>query len=451
MPRCNVYVILIALFLYALTSGVTLRDRLLISTLHRLEHTALFEPSEKDLFEGAMTGMTRMLANEYGDHYSMYVPSSMQSGYEDILENRYEGLGFLSSIFEEDGQKKLYIGYPLYGAASYRAGLRSGDQIVQIDGTHIADQSNSEIFALLKQHSETRLSILPFGQTESKEFVVQRERIHSDSVEGEYFDSGKRIFQLETHPHIGYIRITSFNPMTAMEFSAALESMMQSGVESFILDLRENSGGDVGSCIQIAQMLMSPEKGRDVVVTVRPRRGAEQSRTLLSGTQRCTLPMVVLINGESASSTEILAAALQDHRRATIVGTRSFGKGVIQNIFPLPFQSGILQLTVAEYRRPNGAGIHRRINAEDSDEWGVTPDIIVELTESEQSAVMDYRMLRSSVISEERTAVLEHFRRLFIEQENDKGEDSEIQPFDFTGGAPYYDVQLEEAVNVLQR
>jgi C-terminal processing protease CtpA/Prc len=121
---------------------------------------------------------------------------------------------------------------------------------------------------------------------------------------------------------------------------------------------------------------------------------------------------------------------------------RSFGKGVIQGIIELPFQSGLLQLTNAEYRRPNGGAIHRRKNAEDSDDWGVIPDNMVELTETEQSAVIQYRRLRSNVLSPKRSAVLEQFRQQMI----DKHQNEE---FDFPGTAPYYDPQLDEAIRVL--
>jgi len=451
MPRSNFYIILLTLLVYALTSGVTLQDRLLISTLHRLERTAYFEPSALNLFEGAMSGMTDVLADDYGDHYTRYIPPSHQSGYQDNLDNQYEGLGFLTRIHEADGKKQLFIGYPHYNAPAHRAGLRSGDQVVQIDNTTIAEQSNSEILELLRRQPETHLSVLPFGQTDPKNFVVLREKIRLDSVEGDYFDSDKRVFHLEAHPKIGYIRITSFSPTTAKEFGDALDSMMQSGVESFILDLRNNSGGDVSSCVQVAQMLMSPTADQNVFVTVRPRRGFEHNRTLTQGTQRCTLPMVVLIDGETASASEILAAALQDHRRATIVGTRSFGKGVIQNIIELPFQSGLLQLTVAEYRRPSGAGIHRRVNAADADDWGVLPDRVVEVSESERSAILQYRLLRSNLISAEHSAVLERFRQQIAEKQNGgkEGDALESKPLKFTGAAPYYDVQLDEAVRVL--
>jgi C-terminal processing protease CtpA/Prc len=154
--------------------------------------------------------------------------------------------------------------------------------------------------------------------------------------------------------------------------------------------------------------------------------------------------MVVLINGETASSSEILAAALQDHRRATPVGTRSFGKGVIQGIMTLPFQSGMLQLTDSEYARPSGAGIHRRKGMANSDAWGVLPDHIVELSQAEQSAVNQYRALRSLVISTDRSAVLDQFRQQIVNEQSQEGN------FQFTGTAPYYDLQLEEAIKVLQ-
>ena len=455
MPRFNFYLILFVLFVYALTAGVTLRDRLLISTLHRIERNAYVEPSAKDLFEGAMAGMAEVLSDKFGDGYSLYVPPGRQMDYRDLLENQYEGLGLSIRLHEEGEEKKFLIGYPYHDSPAYRAGLRSGDQVLQIDGVSVADKAKDEFFKLLRQQerSEIILSVLPFGEIIPKDFLVRRERIHFDSVEGDYCDSDGRVFCLETYPKIGYVRITSFSTTTAKEFGNALERMMQSGAESFILDLRNNPGGDVWNCIQVVRMLIAPNSGGNVIVMSQYR--AWQFRrgyfNLIEGTQRCILPMVVLINGESASSTEILAAALQDHQRATIVGTRSFGKGVIQGIFDLPFQSGILQLTDSEYRRPNGTPIHRKTNAADSDDWGITPDKIIETSETEQSAVEEYRLLRSNILSVQRLAVLEQFRQqITVKQNNEnKKEALEQKQFEFTGTAPYYDLQLDEAIKIL--
>ena len=451
MPRFNLCLILGVALLYVLTAGVTLRDRLLIATLHRIERNAYAEPSAKELFEGAMTGMIDVLSYDHGDYYSMYIPPSGQSKYLDELENRYEGLGLALRIYEEGEKKKVFITYPRFNSPAYRVGLRSGGQILQIDGASLEDKSSAEIFDLLRQQQEfeTQLSVVPFGQTEPEEFVVYREQIQSDSVEGDYFDTDKRVFCLEAHPNIGYIRITSFSTATDKELDDALESMIESGAEFFILDLRDNSGGDLWNCIRCARMLMKPSsESGNVIVTVRDRNGTErlfQHRyNLIEGTQRCTLPMVVLIDGDTASASEILAAALQDHRRATVVGVRSFGKGVIQNIVNLPFQSGMLQLTKEEYRRSSGGKIHRKMNDTDSSEWGVIPDKIVELSNEERSAVMEYRSWRSNVVASERSAVLDQFRQKILE-----GTDSESATNTLTGTAPYYDVQLDEAIKIL--
>ena len=451
MPRSHFYIILCAALVYALTAGVTLRDRLLVATLHRIERNAYFEPAAKDLFEGAMSGMANVLSEEFGDGYSLYIPPSRETIYRDNLDNQYEGFGIAVRLHTDETEEKenqFFIDYPQYDSPAYRAGLRSGDRILQINDTPLADKTLNETLRLLRRQteSEARLSVLPFGQTEPKDFLVQRERIHSDSVEGDYFDSDKRFFCLEAHPQIGYLRITSFSRTTAKEFGDALGEIMQSGAKSFILDIRDNPGGDVWNCIQIARMLMSPDTvAGNVVATVQDREGMRQFRhrhfVLVEGAQRCTLPMVVLINGESASASEILAAALQDHRRATLVGTRSFGKGIIQGIFELPFHSGILQLTDSGYLRPNGANIHRKKDAADSDDWGVIPDKIVAMSEAAQSSMTAYRSLRSNVISAERLAVLDQFRRQVTAKQD--GE------FEFTGTAPYYDPQLDEAIKVL--
>ena len=439
VPRYNIYIILCAVLVYVLTAEVTLRDRLLISSLHRIERNAYFEPSAKDLFEGAMTGMAKVLSDEY----SQYIPPSRETIYRDRLDNRYEGFGISVRLHEEERENKFFIASVQHGSPAYRSGLRSGDQILQIDGIPLADKTHGETFQLLRQQTESkmRLTVMPFDQTEANDFLVGRERIHTDSVVGDYFDTDGRVFRLEAHPQIGYIRITSFSGTTAQEFDDALSSMMQNEVESFILDLRDNPGGDVWSCILIARMLMTPDTvAGNIIVTVQDREGTQRFRhrhfVLVEGSQRCALPMVVLIDGESASASEILAAALQDHHRATVVGTRSFGKGIIQSIIDLPFQSGILQLTDSEYRRPNGAPIHRQRNAVDSDDWGVIPDKTVELTEAELLAVLSYRSLRSNVISDQRLAVLEQYRQ-------------QVGEIETIGTAPYFDPQIDEAIRVL--
>ena len=446
MPRFNLYLILFAILVYALTAGVTLRDRLLISTLHRIERNAYFEPSAKELFEGAMLGMTVALF-DHGDAYSFYIPPSKQVAYQDRADNRYDGLGILLRTLTEGEEKKHIIAFPFPEAPAYRAGLRSGDQIVQVDDTSVVDKSDDEVLELLKQHRDAglRLSFLPFGQAESKEIFVRAEKYHYGSVTGGYFDSDKQIFCLEAHPQIGYIWITSFSGTTAKEFGDALEQMTQRRVESLILDLRNNPGGDVWNSVQVVKMLIPPGFHRNIIVTSRDRSGRERSFTLKEREQRTTLPMVVLIDGDTASSSEIVAAALQDHQRATVVGTRSFGKGIIQGIFDLPFQSGMMQLTDAEYRRPNGAAIHRRVNAADTDNWGINPDSVVELSEAEQSAVTQYRELRVRAISTERSAVLDILRQQII----DKRSEEEGKPFEFTGAYPYYDLQLDEAIKIL--
>ena len=443
MPRFNFYLIFGAFLAYVLTSGVTLRDRLLISTLNRIERNAYVCPTAKDLFEGAMSGLVDVL-EEYGDEYSSYIPSGWQAHYLDKVNNRYEGFGISIRLYEDGEKKAVYISYPLFDSHAYRQGLRSGDQILQIDGVPVANFTDIEDVKKSKGEGKREfcLSVLPFGQTEPKEFSLHLEKLHFDSVEGDYRDTdGQQVFCLETHPRVGYIRITSFTETTAEEFGIALDRMMHSGAESFILDLRDNGGGDVWNCVQIARMLLSPDSERNVIVSVQSRNGSKRSWTLNQGTQRCSLPMAVLIDGETASSSEILAAALQDYRRATIVGTRSFGKGVIQGVITLPFQSGILQLTDSEYRRPGGGAIHRKQNAEDSDEWGIIPDVTIEFSESERAAVLQYRSLYSNVISSERLAVLGQFRKEIIAEQ--EGE------FEYTGMAPYYDAQLDQAIDIV--
>ena|GEM_PF-305764 len=466
MSQFNLISILIAGLLYVLTSGISLQDRLLVEMRHKMTLHAFVEPSADALFDGAMAGMVRTMNEQYGDHYSLYIPPSKQTQYTDSFANIFEGFGMTTRISTQDNEKTVVIDYPLLNSPAYHAGIRSGDRILKIDGEDFADKTNSEIMHLFRQsrEAESALSVIPFGQTETKEILISREKHRHDSIEGDYYeidgDTPGRVFFLEDHPQIGYVHITSFVESTHTEFGQALATIKQAGTEAFILDLRGNSGGDVLSSVQVARMLIAVNSQLDaphdnLIATVRSRHGIDRKRIrniLPPYEQLYDIPMVVLINSETASSAEIVAAALQDYRRATVVGTRSFGKGVIQSITVLPFQLGALQLTEAEYLRPSGAGIHRKRFVSETDVWGVLPDITVEFTKPQKEFVSAYRSLRSNVVSTQRQLVLDDFRQYFSGQHGwpyPTPDEEPSSPNDFVGTAPYYDPQIDKAIEVL--
>ena len=497
MPRENFALILLALVLYALCARITLRDRILVETLHRIERKALAEPSAKLLFEGAMSGMTRQLNVRLSDVYSAYIPPVDQSDYEAGLENRFDGIGIVYRQNPID--KGSEILYPIPDSPAFEVGIRSGDRILSVNGKDTKDLSFGEVSDLFRddKNGKVELSIVRFGKTEPEKIRVRRDRILKASVEGDRIDGeGKRIFHLETEPDIAYLRITTFSDRTAGEVREALEQIKKDGRKSIIIDLRDNAGGYVSTSVEVAGLFLSPKSDRDVIVSTRHRDGTTKYAYYVPENSRiCTLPMVVMIDGETASAAEILSAAMQDYHRAEIVGTRSFGKGVVQEIFPLPLGSGTLQLTDASYWRPSNKNIHRKHDAREGDEWGVTPDAegLLKISGSQRYATLQIRDRRSNTVSDKADKLIEEFRdRLpeeikayrkeldryrnfekdvdldenpFInivldddetepaeEKNEEKAEEKKNdEPFVLQGNAPYYDPQLDRALEVLKR
>lgn len=490
MPRLNFWILLTAVLLYFLCSGTTLRDRLLIHSLHRIEENALVEPSPKLLFEGAMGGMVHKLYDPLEDDYSAFIPNVDRKEYEEGLDNRFDGIGIIYDKSSKDEEPEII--YPVLHSPAYHAGLRSGDRIRSVDGHATRHLSRNEVFELFKGEidREVVLSVVPFGKTEAVEFRVRRAPIQRESVEGDGVDpEGKRRFRLSTDPEIGYVRITAFSAQTALELRDVLAELEQSDagqpdIQGLILDLRNNPGGYVDVCVRIAEMFVQPVDGMDVIVSTRARDGQIKSVHRARKNDRVfTLPMTVLIDEKSASAAEILSACLQDYGRATIVGTRSFGKGVVQEIFHLPFNSGTLQLTDASYWRPSGQNIHRSRNATESDAWGVTPDEegLLPVSVWQHFAQLQIRERCSNLVSDDESAYWKNYldrlkkeidekikirgdlkkleekldvEEVFVAETTEDEEPAEIEstePFTLKGNAPYYDPQLDRAVELLKR
>ena len=454
MPQFNFQILLFAVLCYVLCSGVTIRDRVLIDALHRIERQSLVRPTERQLFESAMHGMFGFLEMQ-GDDYSVYVPYSEQKGYEESLDNRFEGVGI---VFRQNPLSKVpEIVYPFVDSPAWNAGLRAGDQIVAVAGEKTDEIPFHKISQLIKGPlgTEVVLSVLRRNAQEPIDISVKRAPIQRDSVEGFSLDNnGKRVFTLPTEPQFAYLRITAFSDRTVGEVETALRQILGDKKKGLLLDLRGNPGGYIASSVAIANFFVQPNDEYDLVVSTRYRNGSVKGRYRAFKEGRFfDLPMVVLIDGHSASAAEILSACLQDYRRATIVGTRSFGKGTVQEIFDLPLHSGKYQLTDASYWRPSGRNIDRAKGAGDDEEWGVTPDPegLVPASEEQQFAQEMLRDRRSNIVASEADGILaDLLKQLSEEVELARSEKQEQpQPFQLEGTPPYYDPQLEKALEIL--
>jgi carboxyl-terminal processing protease len=222
-----------------------------------------------------------------------------------------------------------------------------------------------------------------------------REVINTESVLGDRRDKdGSWLFRLESDPRIAQIRITSFGDRTAAEFANVMSKLSMDGVRAIVIDLRNNPGGPLDAAVAVCRMLLPEGKA---IVETRGRGQVLLHRYLSTADGKFTeLPTAVLVDQNSASAAEIVAACLQDHGRAIVVGQRSYGKGTVQQLLPLESGKSLLKLTWASFWRPSGANIHRAVGVPDDAKWGVSPDAGYErkLSPEEFKTYLTYREMR---------------------------------------------------------
>ena len=325
------------------------------------------------LYQAAMTGMVESL-----DRYSSYIPPEEFTQFQNIITQEFGGLGII--IDGPPQSEKLVIVTPLYGTPAYDAGLEPGDAIVSIDSKTTAGLDISAVSQMLRgpEGSAVRLEIEREGQPEKLTFEVKRAAIELESVVGDRRNLNARwSFSLESDPRIGYFRINTFGEKTVNELRAALATV-KSDMKAVILDLRDNAGGLLTSAAEICDMFLND----GTIVTTRGRDGVlyEEIKAKPGTEVDNSVPIVVIINDESASASEIVAACLKDRGRAAIVGQRSFGKGSVQNVVELDSGRSGLKLTTAKYYPPSGRNIHRTTESKPEDVWGVQPDEGLEIT-----------------------------------------------------------------------
>lgn len=318
-------------------------------TLTTIQADYVEQLSPKDLIYGSLKGMLSTL-----DPHSQFLDPDEYKELKTETEGKFGGLGIEISI--RDGL--LTIITPLEDTPAWKAGIKAGDRIVKIEDELTKDITLSEAVKKLRGKPKTDITITILREEEFKilEFTITREIIHIEDVKHtQILKDG-----------VGYIRLTEFREDSAKAFREALDDLKKQAADSLILDLRNNPGGLLNVAIKITEEFL-PE-GKTIVSTKGRRRS---QNTVTKSTNRNHLtewPMVVLINEGSASGSEILAGALKDNKRAIILGTKSFGKGSVQSVIPLPDGSG-LRLTTSKYFTPSGESIHGT---------GIEPDIVVD-------------------------------------------------------------------------
>jgi carboxyl-terminal processing protease len=363
------------------------------SGLTTIQTGALERVPGEELFDGAMHGMVDVL-RRHGDEHSQYLPGDEAEPLRSEIRQQFGGIGV--QIHLAGDPARLTIARPPDpGTPADRARLRAGETILAIDDEPTDGMNLLNGLTLLRGDpgSPVRLTV-QWENAEPRTVELVREIINIESILGDVHDAdGKWQFRRADDPRIAHVRIVMFGDRTAEELRYVLDRLTSEGVEAAVLDLRDNAGGALEAAVAVCDLLLPA--GQTVVET-RGRGGVLLERYVTTGSgQFRDLPLALIINRDSASAAEIVAACLQDHRRAVIVGERSHGKGTVQQLLPLGEKS-LLKLTWAGFWRPSGANIHRGVGDADDGNWGVVPDEGHELRLSteEYAAYHEYRSER---------------------------------------------------------
>ena len=368
MPPRNFNVILFSIVV-GILCHFTYRDTrtasILGEAIELIDQNYVESVDRRELVIAAMQGVVSTL-----DQHSSYFAVDQYASFQDNMHQEFAGIGIY--VVQPDPAEPVRVLTPIVNSPALRAGVLPNDSIVEVDGVDVSAMEIKEVSDRLKGPIGTKVRMLVRRGQETKSLTVQRDTIELESVVGDHRNADNEwVYRLESEPRIAYIRMTSFGEKTQQELEGILLDL-DNDFDGLILDVRGNSGGLLYSAKDVCDMFLS-EGG---IVSTRARDGRlEEALFATPGTRvRMDKPIAVLIDGNSASASEILAACLQDNNRAIVVGTRSYGKGTVQEVMPLEYGRSALRLTVARYYRPNNKNIHRTEDATEEDEWGVTPD-----------------------------------------------------------------------------
>lgn len=330
------------------------QTRLIAEVMERVRSDYVEPIDDKELMDGAIRGMVAGL-----DRHSEFLDADEYRDIRNSTSGKYSGVGL--EVSTQDGA--ILVIAPIDGTPAQRAGLMSGDEIIEIDGVSVRNDGLNDAIERMRGHAGTpvTIKIRRPDHDDPLTFNLTRQKIQVASVRYEILQ-----------PSYGYVRLSQFNESTANEVGKAIDDMTdevqkQTGdmLAGLIIDLRNNPGGILDSAVEVSDLFLN----EGIIVTAegrtpesRFRRNAEQGDIMDGGT------VVVLVNGGSASASEIVAGALQDHDRALIIGTTTFGKGLVQTVMPLS-RGRAIKLTTSHYYTPSGDSIH---------DTGVMPDIVVE-------------------------------------------------------------------------
>ena len=308
------------------------------------------DPTKKELYQAAIAGMV----NSLNDPYSEYFSKEDFESFSEDMDGNYVGVGM--SIDKKKGEPLVVVS-PFIGSPASKAGMKIGDKVIKVDNKDIIALTSTEAVKLLKGEKGTKvvLDVVREGTKEPFKVEIVRDEIKLEFVESKMLDN-----------KIGYVSLLRFGNDTGKEIEAHIKKLQAQGMKSLIFDLRSNPGGSLGEAQDISSLFIKQK----LVVLLKYKDGSkkEYNRTFQN---LGDFPLVVLVNGGSASASEIVTGALKDYKRALIIGEKTFGKGIVQQIIPIGDGEAI-KLTIAQYFTPKGNYIHEK---------GIEPDIKVEMNE----------------------------------------------------------------------
>ena len=305
------------------------------------------QTDDVNLIDGAIDGMVKSL----GDPHSNYLSPKMYQSLKEQTQGSFAGIGVVMGM---DNNKNIKIVAVMEDSPGQKAGLAEGDQIIAVDGTPVTEMAFDEVAAHVRGEPGTDVVLTIMRDGTQQDYTITRDNIKLKTVGHEMLDN-----------NIGYIQIVSFSEDTAQEFMDAYTDLQNQGMQGLVLDLRNNPGGLLGACVDIAKNLVP--KGD--IVSIVDKDGNKEVYS--SDLEQVQYPVAVLINKNSASASEILSGAIQDTKSGVIIGETSYGKGSVQTILPM-MDDDAVKLTIAKYYTPSGRSI---------DGVGITPDIEVKLDE----------------------------------------------------------------------
>lgn len=368
--KINIYVILMiatfflgSMFPFAYSGVDTGLDQLkiLVDVMGKIQDNYVEEKDAKDLVKGALYGMAGRL-----DEFSEFIDVDNMKTMREETKGEFGGVGMrLSSALKGE----LIVVTPLPGGPAYKAGIEPKDKVIKIDGKLVSDMTSDAAIAALRGEVGTKVKV-EIERTEektekkiNKTFVLKRTKIIPEVVYSKMLGDG-----------IGYIYVTDFSGHTVESFEKAMDSLQKQGMKALVLDLRFNPGGLLESAVNLAKLFIG---NNELIVYTKGRKQEFFKEYKSNAKAKYDLPVTLLVNEASASGSEIVAGALQDHKRAVLIGARTFGKGSVQQVISLPDGSG-LRITIAKYYTPLGRMIHKNFKAPKPDETGgILPDIIV--------------------------------------------------------------------------